>query len=77
MAERVRCADCGETLHQVPGGSGPVWVNPAGFAACLAGDKPHPHRVETDEELLERMKSMTLKEAKAHVRRKAQELEES
>lgn len=44
MDVRVKCRKCGETLHQVPGGEGPVWVNPSGFAACLAGqDGPGPH----------------------------------
>jgi hypothetical protein len=57
MADRVKCADCGETLHQVPGGHGPVWVNPGGYAACLASDGslprvPHAHRPEATETVL-------------------------
>ena len=37
-------------------------------------DEQSADSAPTDEELLERMKSMTLKEAKAHVKRKAEEL---
>jgi predicted SAM-dependent methyltransferase len=39
----AKCAHCGEAIHQVPGGRGPLWVNPWGYVACLCGTVPHPH----------------------------------
>jgi len=45
---RVKCKDCGETLRRIPGTD--RWMNPGGYAACLAGGRPHPHRPEPNDE---------------------------